>query len=156
MHSGKRCWLVFVIFASFAGSMGSEIAARADDLATAQNAFQAGVNFGFSDAFPYVLFCAPIITAPPGKRLVVQYASAYVELPPGHTVRRVQLKTSLSSAPPVYHNLVLNTTNRVGELIFGQEVKIYADSTVDVCVQCLANSVGTVNVYGSVSGYFTP
>jgi hypothetical protein len=157
MRSLKSCLLVATMFVSLAASTGSRIAARADDLATAKNAFQATANFSVGPGNSEV--CAKIATVPSGKRLVIQYAGATVgPVPSGQSIRHVQLRTRLSAGPSVFHNLTQVMTNAAPEVLIGQEVTIYADpvATVDLCVARLGGTSGTVPVIGTVSGYLAP
>ena len=122
---------------------------RADD----GRAFQATASFSVGVGFSEV--CGTIATLPAGTRLTIQYAAATVgPVPAGSSVRLAQVKTTLTGGPTVFHNLTQTFINPI-EILFGQEVTIYADGIVELCVARLGPTTSALPVIGTVSGRLT-
>jgi hypothetical protein len=117
-----------------------------------KNAFQASLQFTLGANVSEN--CPTIAVVPPKKRLVVEYVSATVgPVAYGTSLRFVQLVTQLGAGPLRYHNITQNFVGSL-ELLFGQQVKLYADGNVSVCVARTGLIVDTLlPVTATISGY---
>ncbi len=97
------------------------------------------------------------VTIPSGKRLVIQYASAWAQTPSGQTVT-FTIQTMLNDATkftPHYLPAVQQNSDAINEIfIAGTAVHLYADAP-QVMLRVDRGSVitGAVIAYISISGY---
>ena len=97
------------------------------------------------------------IFVPPGKRLVIEYASADALMPVGQRMK-IFIRTTLSGNPRD-HFLVLYRQGAMSgfdNLTAGQEVRLYADPGTSVTIQAvrLASTGSGMTAKVTISGYF--
>jgi hypothetical protein len=117
----------------------------------ARQPFQQKMNFNLADGFSEV--CMPIATVPAGKRLVIEYVSAKVNIPGGQKLRALNVFTNLNG-DFAYHFLVPTPTGAFNEYVAGQQVRLYADPNTQVNI-CASRDTGDgiAPVQATISGY---
>ncbi|MEP7273874.1 MAG: hypothetical protein ABI882_20405 [Acidobacteriota bacterium] len=117
--------------------------------------FQASANGAFVGGS---VSGSAFIAVPAGKRLFIEYATAFIVVPTGQNVHQLSLATTIGGAA-VPHQL---TRNFAGphfsgtDDVFsaGQETHLYADGGTSVAFSIARNSsVGTGTISVSLSGY---
>jgi hypothetical protein len=101
--------------------------------------------------------CGSFTPAPLGKRLVIEYASAHVNLPTDDRVLEANIGTTVNGMA-VYHMLdfrAFNTSNGLSMNYFvAQQLRLYADPDESIAL-CLDHETGAGGSgSAAISGYF--
>jgi hypothetical protein len=112
---------------------------------------QATVQFEIPDGFSGV--CTDLYVVPPRRSLVIEYASAFVQMPFTEAAKSIQLRTWLDGER-VDHHLDLEVTGSGNDSRAAHPVRLYADGDTGVSVCAYrANAVGISRVRVSFAGH---
>jgi hypothetical protein len=112
---------------------------------------QAAVQFEIPDGYSGV--CTDLYLVPARRRLVVEYASAVVQMPFTEPAKSIQLRTWLDGVR-VDHHLDLRTSGSGNDSRAAHPVRLYADGETGVSVCAYrANGSGLAKVRVSFAGH---
>lgn len=122
----------------------------------ASQAFEAQVSLNLADG---VSGANGFVTIPSGKRLVIQYASAWAQVPSGQTVSfsiQTMFNGDTQFTPHYLPVLQQNTDAIYAFFVAGSEVHLYSDAPqVNLRIDRGSTIAGAVVAYISISGYLT-
>jgi hypothetical protein len=98
-----------------------------------------------------------IIAVPSGQRLVIEYASAFINVPVGQNIHQLDITTEIRGVRvPHYLTRNSNGTSFGGSDVFtaGQQLRLYADGDTAVIFDVARNTAtGSGSLTVTVSGY---
>jgi len=98
-----------------------------------------------------------IIAVPSGQRLVIEYASAFINVPTGQNIHQLDITTEIRGVRvPHYLTRNNNGTSFSGSEVFtaGQQLRLYADGDTAVIFDVARNAAsGSGSLAVTVSGY---